>query len=244
MAPREGHMKAMHRVFGYLKYKQKGKILIDIGQPKVREDLGPAKDYDWLEFYPDAVECVPPDRPEPRGKVVTLTCFVDADHARDQLTRKSVTGIIILVNNTPISWTSKRQKTVESSTYGSELVASRIAVEMLIALRYQLAMLGCRVEDTSLLVGDNMAVILNTTVPSSSIKKKHQSCNYHKVRESIAAKFIRFQHIKSEDNLADLLTKPLLRSLFDKLAVQYLFRRPKTVTGQDTDKGQTKEKVK
>ena len=59
MAPREGHMKAMHRVFGYLKYKQKGKILIDIGQPKVREDLGPAKDYDWLEFYPDAVECVP-----------------------------------------------------------------------------------------------------------------------------------------------------------------------------------------
>ena len=110
MAPREGHMKAMHRVFGYLKYKQKGKILIDIGQPKVREDLGPAKDYDWLEFYPDAVECVPPDRPEPRGKLVTLTCFVDAYHARDQLTRKSVTGINILVNNTPITWVSKWQK--------------------------------------------------------------------------------------------------------------------------------------
>ena len=112
---------------------------------------------------------------------------------------------------------------------------------MLRALRYQLAMPGCRVEDTSLLVGDNMAVILNTTVPSSSIKKKHQSCNYHKVRESIAAKFVRFQHIKSEDNLADLLTKPLPRALFDKLTALYLFRRAKTVTGQDTDKGQTKE---
>ena len=77
---------------------------------------------------------------------------------------------------------------VEPSTYRSELVASRIAVEMLIALRYQLAMLGCKVEDTSLMVGDNMAVILNTTVPpSSSIKKKHQSWNYHKVIKSIAA---------------------------------------------------------
>ena len=135
-------------------------------------------------------------------------------------------------------------KKVESSTYGSDLVASRIAVEMLTALRYQLTMLGCKVEDTSLMVGDNMAVILNTTVFSSSIKKKHQSCNYHKVRESIAAKFVRFQHIKSEDNLADLLTKPLPRALFDKLTAQYLFRRPKTVTGPNTDKGQTEESIK
>ena len=130
---------------------------------------------------------------------------------------------------------------VESSTYGSELVASRIAVEMLIELRYQLAMLGFKVIDTSLMVGDNMAVILSTTVPSSSIKKKHQSCNYHKVRESIAVKFVRFQHIKSEDNMADLLTKPLPRALFDKLTAQYLFRRPKTVTGPHPDKEQMKK---
>ncbi len=46
MAPREGHMKAMTRVFGYLKYRPKGKILIGIGQPKVREDIGAPKDYD------------------------------------------------------------------------------------------------------------------------------------------------------------------------------------------------------
>ena len=110
MAPREGHMKAMTRVFGYLKYKPKGRILIDTNQPIVREDLGAPKDYDWLEFYPDAVECVLSDIPEPGGKIRTLTCFVDADHARDQLTRKSVTGILILVNNAPISWTSKGQK--------------------------------------------------------------------------------------------------------------------------------------
>ena len=239
MAPREGHFKAMTRVFGYLRQRPRGKILIDTSQPKVRENIGEPKEYDWMEFYPDAVECVPPDRPKPRGKLCTLTCFVDADHARDQLTRKSVTGILILLNNTPLSWTCKRQKTVESSTYGSELVATRIAVEKLIALRYSLAMLGCRVEDTSLMVGDNMAVVLNTTIPSSSIKKKHQSCNYHKVRESIAAKFIRFQHIKSEDNLADLLTKPLPVATFDKLVSQYLFRRAKTVTGHKSDEGQT-----
>jgi hypothetical protein len=166
---------------------------------------------------------------------------VDADHARDQVTRRSVTGIVILLNNTPISWVSKRQKTVESSTYGSELVASRIAVEMIIALRYSMAMLGVSLESSSHLVGDNMAVVLNTTIPSSALKKKHQACNYHKVRESIAAGFIKYGHIKSEKNVADILTKPLGRVAFERLCNKYLFRRAQTVICQDSgDKHDTK----
>ena len=110
---------------------------------------------------------------------------------------------------------------------------------MLIALRYSLSMMGCKIEDTSLLLGDNMAVVVNTTIPSSSIKKKHQSCNYHKVRESIAAKFIRFQHIKSEENMADLLTKPLPHAIFEKLIAKCLFRKSIASQGHIIDKGQT-----
>ena len=108
----------------------------------------------------------------------------------------------MLLNNTPNSWYSKRQKTVESSTYGSELVASKNAVELMIAIRYFITMVGCKLEPSLLMVGDNMAVVLNTTIPSSTIKKKHQSCNYHKVRESIAAGFINYAHISSEENMA------------------------------------------
>ena len=120
---------------------------------------------------------------------------------------------------------------MESSTYGSELVASRIAVEKMIALRYFISMLGCNLEANSMLVGDNMAVVLNTTIPSSTLKKKHQACNYHKVRESIAGGFIRYGHIKSEDNMADILTKPLVRSVFERLCSKYLFRKAKTTQG-------------
>jgi hypothetical protein len=154
----------------------------------------------------------------------TLTCYVDADHARDISDRKSVTGILLLLNNTPISWISKRQKTVENSTYGSELVATRIAVELIISMRYFLMMLGVKIEPSSMLIGDNMAVILNTTIPASTLKKKHQACNYHKIRECIAAKFIKYGHISSEDNVADILTKPLSRVKFEKLSSNYLFR--------------------
>ena len=172
------------------------------------------------------------DIPEERGELCTLTCYVDADHARDKATRRSVTGLLVLMNNTPISWSSKCQKTVKSSMYGSELVASRIAVEMLISLRYFLTMVGAKIEPSSWLVGDNMAVVLNTTIPSSALKKKHQACNYHKIRESIAAGFINFAHIRSENNMADLLTKPLGRVIFERLTSQYLFRKPKTVEGK------------
>jgi len=135
----------------------------------------------------------------------------------------------MLLNNTPIHWLSKRQKTVETSTYGSELVAARIAVDLLIEMRYKLRMLGLPLEDSSTLVGDNMAVVTNTTLPSSSLKKKHQACNYHCVREAIAAGFIIFGFIKSCNNLADILTKPLGTSLFRNLLSDYMFRRPKYI---------------
>ena len=158
-----------------------------------------------------------------------LTCYVDADHARDKLTRRSVTGIILLVNNTPVTWISKRQKTVETSTFGSELVASRIAVDLLIEWRYKLRMLGIHIEEQSWLVGDNMAVVLNTTLPSSSIKKKHLACNYHRVREAIAGGFLTFGHIDTKLNLADMCTKPLSVGILQPLLNMCLFRKPKTL---------------
>jgi hypothetical protein len=91
-------------------------------------------------------------------------------------------------------------------------------------------MLGVKLEDKSLLVGDNMAVVLNTTIPSSMLKKKHLACNYHKIRETIAAGIIDFGHINSQDNLADIATKPLGKVAFERLLQAYLFRRCKTVT--------------
>ena len=74
---------------------------------------------------------------------------------------------------------SKRQNTVETSTYGSELVAMRLAVDMIKALKYKLWMFGIEiVEDKVKIYRDNNAVILNTSVPESTLKKKHHLVNY------------------------------------------------------------------
>ena len=130
-----------------------------------------------VNFTQMHVKDIPDKLPTPHGNVAKVTCFVDADHARDQVSRRSVTGIGLMVNNTPLAFMSKRQKTVETSTYGSELVAARIAVDMVIEWRQTLRMLGVKIEEKSWMVGDNMSVIINTTLPSSSLKKKHQTCN-------------------------------------------------------------------
>ena len=106
---------------------------------------------------------------------------MDADHVRDKVTHRSVTRIVLLINNTPLTWISKRQKTVETSTYGPELVAARIAIDLIVEWRYKLQMLGIQIEESSYLVGDNMSVVINTILPSLALKKKHQACNYHHI---------------------------------------------------------------
>ncbi|MFO0000808.1 MAG: Ty1/Copia family ribonuclease HI, partial [bacterium] len=73
---------------------------------------------------------------------MSTSIYVDADHARDKQTRRSHTGLVAYVQNAPVLWLSKRQSTVESSTHGAELVATRVGVEMVEALRYKLRMFG------------------------------------------------------------------------------------------------------
>jgi hypothetical protein len=173
-----------------------------------------------MEFYPDASEDIPKDLPPEKGSRVRMTVYVDADLAHDLVTRRSITGILVMLNNTPIRWISKRQNTVETSTYGSELVASRIVTGIILEIRYMLRSLRVALHRPALMLGDNMSVVLNTTFPSSVLKKKHNAIAYHRERETIAARIMRFAYIKSEENMSGVLTKPLKNEKF-----HYLMKR-------------------
>ncbi len=95
----------------------------------------PDPEYDWSKsVYGECTELVPDDANEPLGKPVTLTHYVDANLMHDITTGKSVTGILHLLNKTPIDWYSKKQATVETATYRSEFVAARTCVEQVIDL--------------------------------------------------------------------------------------------------------------
>ena len=132
--PREGHLAEVYRVFWYLKSNQKeilGRIVFDSKIPEIGKKLfHPSYKSVWEEFYQDAEEAIHGNAPTPRGKMVYVGCYVDADNAGNLLTRKYHTGIIIFVKNYPIIWYSKRQNTVESSRFGSKFIALRIATKM------------------------------------------------------------------------------------------------------------------
>lgn len=64
------------------------------------------------KLYPDAIEEVPHDIPEPRGEPIQLNVFVDEDHAGEKVTRRYQTGFFIRGNLYPISWYSKKQTTI------------------------------------------------------------------------------------------------------------------------------------
>ena len=226
-APRQGHLDGMKRVFGYLKKWTKGAIIIDPKYPDHSQFSVPEYDQ-WREFYPDAEESIPAadTLPKPLGPKIRITVYKDADHAHDVVTRRSVTGVLLFLNNTPVKWLSSRQKTVETSTYGSELVAAKVATELVLEYRNLLRMMGSGPDGPALMLGDNNSVVLNCTMPNSVLKKKHAACSYHRVREAIAGKVLKFSHIPSEMNYADILTKPVSGVLFRKLVKPLLFRVP------------------
>ena len=106
------------------------------------------------------------------------------------------------------------------------MVAARIATDMAAELIYTLQMIGVPVDGSALLLGDNKSVVINTTIPSSALKKKHNAIAYHRVREAVAARLIRFCHIDTSQNIADVLTKPLSGPQFHHLVKPLLFRNP------------------
>ena len=130
---------------------------------------------------------------------------------------------------------------MESSTYGSELVAARIAIEMIIEYRYKLRMMGFKVTQPSVLLVDNMAVVTNSTLPSSSLKKKHNAIAYHKIREAVAAQIVRVAYIPTKDNLADILTKPLSPQDYYRLLNGYMFTRTNSDNQGELQKVANKE---
>jgi hypothetical protein len=206
--PRAGHLEQAFHIFAWLKKHDRSKVVFDDSMIDWnKKDRFHA--VDWTDFYADAKEPISPNAPEQRGNEVQLNTFVDADHAGNLVTRRSHTGVLIFLNRAPILWFSKKQNTVETSTFGSEMVAAKIAVELLQGLRYKLRMMGIPLDGPANVFCDNEAVVTNTTRPESTLKKKHVAICYHRVREAHAMGMVRFAKEHTSTNLADVLTKCL-----------------------------------
>jgi Reverse transcriptase (RNA-dependent DNA polymerase) len=168
------------------------------------------------KYYPDLIDEWDKNWPEPKGKPVKICIFVDADHGHNRKDRRSVTGIIILLNSIPYKWKSHRQTSADAATFGAELTAGRVAIEEAIATIHMLRSIGVPVDGPAEIYIDNSAVISNVTLSGSTLKKKHLSIAYHMMREAQALGLVEIFHIDGENNVADIFTKPVQGPVFHK----------------------------
>ena len=144
--------------------------------------------------------------------------------AANQQTRRSHTGYVIFVNRAPVLRYSKRQNTVEASTFSSEFIALKACTEAIVHLRFKLRMFGIPLchepaseehpDGTDLpayVYCNNQSVVKNSTLVESTLNKKHSSLAYHYVRWHVAARIVSLSWISTHDNIADTFTKSLPR---------------------------------
>jgi hypothetical protein len=220
--PRRGHLDRAKRICCYLAKMRHSTIRFRTHEPDF-SDL-PQAEHNWdASVYGDVCEDLPYNAPTPRGLQVILSHYVDANLYHDMLTGRAVTGILHILNGTPIDWYSKKQATVETATYGSEFVAARTCVEQIIDLRHTLRYLGVPVIANSQMFGDNKTVVDSATKIHAKLHKRHTALSFHRVREAMAAGFIGFHHIAGALNPADVVSKHWSYAVVWKLLRPLLF---------------------
>ena len=139
------------------------------------------------------------------------------------MSRRSRTGVIVFANRAPIISYSKKQGSIETSSFGSEFSAMKTAVELVEGLRYKLRMMGCPLEGPTHIKADNMSVVHNCSKPTSTLKKKSNSVAFHYVRERCAASVCSVTYISTLLNIADMFTKSQPGIVRKRLAEEVLY---------------------
>ncbi|XP_050150594.1 uncharacterized mitochondrial protein AtMg00810-like [Malus sylvestris] len=156
-----------------------------------------------------------------------LVGYSDSDWAGDFDDRKSTTGFVFFMGDTAFTWMSKKQPIVTLSTCEAEYVAATSCVCHAIWLRNLLKELSMPQEEPTEIYVDNKSAIALAKNPVFHDRSKHIDTRYHYIRECIAREDVQVEYMKSQDQVADIFTKPLRQEDFVRL------RNTIGVTSQD-----------
>ena len=146
-----------------------------------------------------------------------LVGFSDSDHAGDVDDRKSTSGVLFLLGDSPISWQSVKQKVVATSSCEAEYIAAATAASQGVWLaRLHAELLNQPVAPVTLLI-DNKSAISLCKNPVMHDRSKHIDLRYHFIRDCVEKGLIIVEYIGTSKQKADILTKPLGRVRFQEL---------------------------
>lgn len=154
-----------------------------------------------------------------------LSVFVDSDYAGDTSDRKSTTGHLVKLGNAVVNWGARKQQAVALSTCEAEYFALSEASKEVIWMQRVLHEVGKNVKGTTPLRSDNdSAITWAVGSKKHSKRSKHIDVRVHFIRDLVAQKKVEVVYVASEDNDADMLTKPLgrvnLKMIMDRISLR------------------------
>ena len=138
-----------------------------------------------------------------------LTAYSDADWGSNLDDRRSVSGVLLMLNGGPVVYKSKYQRTVALSTSEAEYMALSMCTQDVLWVRTMLADLGFEQKKSTVIWEDNQGAIALATNPGYHARTKHVDIRHHFIREKVLNGDIRVMYKETEHQLADILTKAL-----------------------------------
>lgn len=152
-----------------------------------------------------------------------MHAFSDADWASDKDYHCITTGYIVFLGGNPISWSSKKQKSVSCSSTKAKYKAIANATVELCWLQSLLRELGISFKEPPVVYCDNLGATYLCSNRVFHSKIKHVAADFHFVHEQVMTRSLRVFHVASGDQLADVLTKPLSKQPFSLVGSRLVF---------------------
>ncbi|GJQ91629.1 copia protein [Tanacetum coccineum] len=153
-----------------------------------------------------------------KGTRVETIVYADSDQAGDYVYRKSTSGICTFMGCCLTSWFAKKQTTLSISTTEAEYVSARKASQQALWMKQALIDYSIRLDDV-LIMCDNKGIIDLSKNPVQHSRTKHIEILHHFLRDNVQKGNISIEKVASEDNIADIFTKPLKREVFNYLGL-------------------------
>src|ERR1700732_5303869 len=152
----------------------------------------------------------------PKGSTFELCGYSDDDYAGSKVDRKSTSGTCFFLGKSLVSWFNKKQNCVALSTAEAEYIAVGSCVAQLLWMKQELEDYGLKYNHIPVYCDNTSAINLSKN-PIQHSRSKHIEVRHHFIRDHSSKGDIDIIFVPSEDELADIFTKPLIEETFTRL---------------------------